>query len=294
MTTGVTPQRGVNENAYLTLAEYKNAPTSIDSNNLVVGGNQEAQDAELSRVILRATSYLNEYLNQDLTADQYTETQRVRVNGMGYVALHPYQSPVISLSNFQYGSAPNALVAIPDPSQCWFENQEIIIPLANMATSWSGQGPLAFGPNMGPNVTMFAKYTYVAGFVNTLCTGVATESEIVVTNAAGILPGESYRIFDGSKTETVTVSDSYTYGDLTVTLSAPLIYSHAAVCFSGMPNAIKQATILATTAFIKMRGDSSMTMNLTTQPTANIANQSRYSGEIAMALDMVSKYRRVR
>jgi hypothetical protein len=61
-----------------------------------------------------------------------------------------------------------------------------------------------------------------------------------------------------------------------------------------MPNAIKQATILTTTAFIKMRGDSSMTMNLTTQPTANIANQSRYSGEIAMALDMVNKYRRVR
>jgi hypothetical protein len=294
MTVGVTAQRGVNENAYLTLAEYKNAPTSIDSNNLVVGGNQEAQDAELNRVILRATSYLNEYLNQDLTADQYTETQRVRVNGMGYVALHPFQSPVISLSSFEYGSAPNGLVAIPDPSQCWFENQEIIIPLANMATSWSGQGPLAFGPNMGPNVTMFAKYTYVAGFVNTLCTGTAAASTIVVESAAGILPGEAYRIFDGAKTESVIVSDSYTYGSLTVPLAAPLIHSHAAVCFSGMPNAIKQATILATTAFIKMRGDSSMTMNLTTQPTANIANQSRYSGEIAMALDMVNKYRRVR
>ncbi len=64
MAVGVTAQRGVNENAYLTLAEYKNAPTSIDTNNLVVGGNQEAQDAELSRVILRATSYLNEYLKR--------------------------------------------------------------------------------------------------------------------------------------------------------------------------------------------------------------------------------------
>lgn len=294
MAVGVTSQRGVNENAYLTLAEYKNAPTSIDTNNLVVGGNQEAQDAELSRVILRATSYLNEYLNQDLTADQYTETQRVRVGGNGYVALHPFQSPVISLSSFYYGSAPNALVAIPDPSQCWFENQEIIIPLANMATSWSGQGPLAFGPNMGPNVTMFAKYTYVAGFVNTLCTGTAAASTVVVTNAAGILPGEPYRIYDGAKSETVTVSDSYTYGDLTVTLTAPLLYTHAAVAFSGMPNAIKQATILATTAFLKTRGDSSLTMNITTQPFANPGNNQRYSGEIALALDMVNKYRRVR
>jgi hypothetical protein len=147
---------------------------------------------------------------------------------------------------------------------------------------------------MGPNVTMFAKYTYIAGFVNTLCVGTAAASTLVVTNAAGILPGESYRIYDGSKTETVTVSSSYTYGNTTVTLSAPLVYTHADVCFSGMPNAIKQATILATTAFIKMRGDTSMTMNLTTQPTANIGNQTRYSGEIAMALDMVNKYRRVR
>jgi hypothetical protein len=61
-----------------------------------------------------------------------------------------------------------------------------------------------------------------------------------------------------------------------------------------MPNAIKQATILTTTAFLKTRGDSSMTMNLTTQPSPNPGNNQRYSGEIALALDMVSKYRRVR
>jgi hypothetical protein len=61
-----------------------------------------------------------------------------------------------------------------------------------------------------------------------------------------------------------------------------------------MPNAIKQACILITTAFLKVRGDNSMTMNLTTQPTVNIGNNARYSGDIALALDMVNKYRRIR
>jgi hypothetical protein len=92
----------------------------------------------------------------------------------------------------------------------------------------------------------------------------------------------------------VTVSSSYTYGSNTVTLTAPLLYSHTAVAFSNLPTAIKQATILVTTAFLKTRGDSSLTMNLTTQPTANIGNNQRYAGEIALALDMVSKYRRIR
>jgi hypothetical protein len=52
-----------------------------------------------------------------------------------------------------------------------------------------------------------------------------------------------------------------------------------------LPTAIKQACILVTTSFLKTRGDSSLTMNLTTQPTANIGNNQRYAGDIALALD---------
>ena len=45
MTTGTTYDTFI-ENAYITVPEYKNAPTSIDYDNLVVGGNANAQDAE--------------------------------------------------------------------------------------------------------------------------------------------------------------------------------------------------------------------------------------------------------
>jgi len=61
-----------------------------------------------------------------------------------------------------------------------------------------------------------------------------------------------------------------------------------------LPNAIKEACILITSAFIKMRGDSSTTMAYTTSPSGNIAGSVRYGNDIAVALDMVNKYRRVR
>jgi hypothetical protein len=295
MATGVTTDT-FSEQSYLTVQEYKNAPTSIDYDNLVVGGNATAQDAELKNVILRASSYMDEYLNQNVVANRATETQRVRLNNMGYIALHPNQSPIISLESFYYGGSPTNLVAVPDPSQCWFEEQQILIPLSQMATTYSSAGPLAFGPGIGGSQQIFTKYTYVAGFANTtVVSGTAGASTIVVADPIGIIPGEMLRISDGASSETVYVSSSYTYGSATLTLASPLLFTHAAgAAIGNMPNAIKQACILITTAFIKIRGDNSLTMNITTQPQGSIPGSARYGGEISMALSMVDKYRRIR
>ena len=295
MAVGITPDTS-NENPYLTVQEYKEAPTSIDYNNLVVGGNQAAQDAELANVILRASSYMNEYFNQNLVADEYTETQRVRINGQGFVPLHPNNAPIISLSAFSYGTDPNNLIALPDCSQVWFESQQIIIPLSNLGLNYSSAGPLGFGFGPGPRTQLFTEYTYVAGYANTtITTAVAAATSLTVADGTGFMAGQHYRIYDGAKSERVTIANTYTYGSTTIPLTSPLIHTHAAgVAIGNLPNALKEACILVTTAFIKIRGDSSMTMNLTTAPVTNIGNQNRYSGDIAMALDMVNKYRRIR
>jgi hypothetical protein len=295
MAVGITPDTS-RENPYLTVQEFKDAPTSIDYNNLVVGGNQAAQDAELANAILRASSYMNEYLNQNLVADQYTETQRVRVNGQGYVALHPNNAPILTLSAFSYGTDPNNLVALPDPSTAWFEAQQLIIPLSNLGLNYSSQGPLGFGFGYSPRQQLFTQYTYVAGFVNTtIATATAGATSLTVTDGTGFIAGQQYRIYDGAKSERITVASTYTNDSTTVPLTAPLTHTHnAGVAIGNMPNAIKEACILITTSFLKVRGDNSMTMNLTTQPTTNIANNQRYSREIDLALDMVNKYRRIR
>lgn len=294
MAVGVTPDT-FTERSYLTVAEFKNAPTSIDFDNLVVGGNANAQDAELSRVILRASSFMDEYLNQNLCASRITETQRTRMTPQGYIALHPYQSPIIALEAFEYGSSPQQMTTLTDPSTAWFETQQLIIPLSVLSNNWSSQGPLAFGGFVGYG-QIFTEYTYVAGFVNTtIVSGAAAASTLVVADPVGIVPGQFLRIYDGASTESVTVASTYTYGSTTVPLTAPLIYTHAdGAAIGNMPNAIKQACILITTAFLKTRGDNSVTMNITTQPSASISAGARYGGEIKLALDMVSKYRRIR
>ena len=296
MAVGITTQHPLHENPYVTVAEYKNAPTSIDYDNLVVGGNANAQDAELKNVILRASSFLDEYLNQNLNASTQVENQRIRFTPQGFISLHPNNSPVISLSSFQYGSDPTNLVTLPDCSVAWFEDQQIVIPVSQLSTTWTSQGPLSFGGAYSNSQQIFARYTYTSGYVNNpIASATATQSTLTVQDATGIVAGMKLRIYDGASSETVTVNSTYTYGSTTVPLASALTYTHAAgVPLGNLPNAIKEACILVTTAFIKMRGDSSLTMNVTTQAGANISGAERYGSEIATALQMIQLYRRVR
>lgn len=294
MTTGVTPLT-FSEKSYITTAEYKSAPTAQQTSNLVVGGNEAAQDAELAAVILRASSFMDEYLNQNLVATQMVEQQRIRMNSQGYISLHPNNNPVLALVSFQYGSDPNNLQTLTDPSTAWFENSQVIIPLSQLATTYTSQGPLAFG-GTSPFTQIFTKYTYIAGYVNTIAGAAsAGATSITVTDGTGIIAGQQYLITDGSKTERVTVANNYTFGSTTVPLASALIYTHlAGASFSNMPAAIKQACILLTTAFLKVRGDSAMMMSMTQRPVGQVVGSDLYGSNIKIALDMIDKYRRVR
>lgn len=294
MTVGITLDV-TDESAYLTIAEYKNAPTSIDFDNLVVGGSSNAQDAELANVIMRASSFMDQHFNQNLSASTYVETQRTRMTPEGYVALHPNNAPVIQLSDFQYGSTPLNLVTLTDCSQTWFENQQIIIPLSQLSPTTSSAGPLSFAGGSSRQ-QLYIKYTYVAGFVNTkIVTASATALTLTVKSGVGIIAGQTLHIYNGATSEDVIVASTYTNGSTTVPITTALVSTHATgVSIGNLPTTIKQACILITTAFIKMRGDTSMTMQVTTSSAANIDGAQRFGGDIASALEMIRLYCRVR
>lgn len=295
MAVGITHDT-FSESPYITIAEYKNAPTSIDFDNLVVGGNANAQNAELDNVIRRASSFMDEYFNANLNATQYTETQRTRFTTEGFLAIHPNNTPIISLSNLEYGTNPNNLITLSNCDNAWFEEQQMIVPLSDIAVSYSSQGPLAFGGYGAPRQQVYTKYTYIAGYVNNaIASATAAATSLTVQDATGIIAGQKLRIYDGASSENVIVASNYTYGSTTVPLTSALAYTHASgITLGNIPNAIKEACILITTAFLRVRGDSSMTMSVTTFPQANIDGANRYGGEIKLALDIVDKFRRVR
>lgn len=280
------------ESPYLTVAEYKNAPTALNVSNLVAGGNLASQDAELSTVIMRASSYMNEYFNQNLVAATNTETQRTRITPQGWISLHPNNSYLIALTDFQYGIDPLNLITLPDVSKVWFEQQQIIIPLYQ---NWmSSAGPLSLGFPPSNRSQIFCKYTYVSGFVNTLCTGTQGATTVTVADGTGVQVGANMTIYDGHLTEQVTVDSSYVFGSTTIPITQPLQYNHNNVAFGNLPDAVKQACILLTSAFIKRRGDAAMVMQSSPRPGIRATASDMYADDIRLALDMVDKFRRIR
>jgi hypothetical protein len=283
---------------YLTADEYRNAPTSIDIDNLVFNSSDpDVQQSELVNVIARASSWVDTYCNQVLGATLETESQRTRISPDGYIKFHPRYNPVVALTALQYGYPSTNLVTATNVANAWIEDQQVLYPYANLSTSMTSQGPLQFGFPTTSGQQCFVKYTYVNGYANTLiASATAAATSLTVTNGTGIVAGLHLKIYDGMYSENVVVASTYTFASTTVPLTTALVYSHTAgVSISALPPAIKEATILATTAMLKIRGDASMTMGIGTMPVTDSTGVGQnISSDMTMAMELLKPYRRIR
>jgi hypothetical protein len=111
----------------------------------------------------------------------------------------------------------------------------------------------------------------------------------------GLTAGTVVNIYDGASTEQVVVSPTYTYGSSTVNITTALQFTHASgVSVGNMPQAIKQAAILVTTDFLKVRGDNSLTMAVTTRASSGPSVQSIIGSDLELAKQLLSPFRRMR
>lgn len=299
MANAINPTTHGFSTPYLTNAEYTNAPTAIDIDNLVFNSSDpDVQASELTNVISRASSWVDTYCNQVLGATLETESQRARISSDGYIKFHPRYNPVIALTALQYGNPSTELITVQDCSVAWIEDQQVLFPYAYMSSLFTSQGPLQFGAPYASGTQVYIKYTYVNGYTNTtIATAVAAATSLTVASGVGITAGQELKIYDGMYSENVTVADTYTFGSTTVPLTNALIYSHSAgVSISALPPAIKEATILATTAMLKVRGDASMTMAIGTQPNSFGASDvsTNIGNDMGMAMELLKPYRRIR
>jgi hypothetical protein len=294
----VSPITQFQSGSYLTLQEYKNAPTAIDYSNLVAGGTSQQQDAELAAVIQRASSWIDIYVNQPLIAQNFTEQSRTRITQEGYLVISPDYNNVVALNSLSYGVVPTNLVTVPPASlaNCWFEKSQVIYPLSQLGLTYSSQGPLSFGFPPSTRSRIYASYNYTAGYCNGLIsTATAGQTSFTMIDPIGLTPGTVVNIYDGASTEQVVVSPTYTYGSSTVMITSPLQFAHAAgVSVGNMPQAIKQAAILVTTDFLKVRGDNSLTMAVTTRASSGPSVQSIIGSDIELAKQLLAPFRRMR
>lgn len=254
----VAPQAaGLPTTPYLTVAEFKAAPTDVDTTSLVQGGSQQQQDDALAVVISQASAAMDKFVHYTLGATVDTETRaRVRVTRDGYVRVPVKGIPVQEVDSFQVGLVPSQMQTILAGTDMWIDDNVIHVPVM-AATSLPPRVAL-----FGPGDRVFCQWTYVNGYANTLLAAVAAAAatSLSLRSPLGIYAGTSLTIYDSGLSEVVQVASGYVSntgpGPVTVPLVSPTLNQHLTVgiSVSALPPTVKKAAILWTTALIKTRG----------------------------------------
>lgn len=247
---------------YLTVQEFRNAPTAIDCNSLVPGGTVAQNDAELTNIIRRASSWVNQLCKMPtLEASSNTETKEVCLNNAGVLRIHPNMVPIISLADsIKYKVTPNSpWVPLSIAATMVFDRYFMITNLIESITFPNTSYRTPYAKWNMKNSPIIIQYTYVNGYPNTVLTEdcLYNTNTIKVKSVTGMV-NQTLTIYDGDRSEDVVISS--VVGDV-VTLKSPMIFGHTAgIAVSALPDSVKQATILLAAYLINERGSLSISM----------------------------------
>ena len=254
-----------NFQSYITVAEYLNAPTSIDTFNLLPQGSALSQEGALQEVIARASSWIDSFCTGNaygtLCATVNVENARVWGSYRNSLIVHPLYFPILEVQSFSYSTLQSGISS---------GNAASIMPSGNITVypqqfEVSIQGAIGIGLNAPFGVARGYEYVcqwqYINGWPNTTLSAsvAAGATSITVESGLGIYPGAPYTLFDLPYDENVITSTSYTPDSNTIEFSSPLQYTHAAgAVITNLPKSVKQACILLTGALIKQRGSGAL------------------------------------
>lgn len=281
--------------SYITPDEYKQAPTGVDVATLVPGGTQAAEDAALAAVIARASSWADSICDQILAATVDTENGRVRANRDGDIVVHPANWPVLEVRDFQYGPTPLSMAALADFSNVFVERQLFTVSLPLLGSLVSSAGPLQLGAIL-PERELFARWTYVNGWPNTVLAAPTTPNanQIVVGDATGVHVNQTrLTIYDPAGYERGLLVTDVAGTVLTVDRGLSVAHS-AGASVSALPPAVKEAVILLTSALIKTRGAGAITLSDLTHPGHVQAVEGIAEEDVADAVVLLDRFRRIR
>jgi hypothetical protein len=276
--------------SYVTVQEFKDSPTAVELDNLVIDGSPQSQDEALAVVIERASSWADALTYQTLAATVDTAYGRARVRSDGTVRFPLPFKPVIAVLGISVGGRPSAMSPMGSLVDVVINQHGTIeFPAFGVASNGYGYGPGGFGVASQPLVQV----TYVNGYPNTLtaATAAAGATALPVASVLGVYPGTVLTVYDGPSTETVTVLGTTT-GSLA--LSAPLRHDHdAGVSVSALPPKVKQAVILLAASLIQTAGTDAIVLQQMAEPGGLVSEKGASAENIALAMDMLDEFKRV-
>lgn len=260
------PPSGVLSQPYVTAGMFRGYPTWLDLDNLIPGGATALQDDELDDVLLQASDWAVGVCEEMLLHAHWVqgELQRTRTSGGGRLYIKPRDIPVRAVTSLSYGWDPSALSALtlPCPSM-WIEDGREVSFAPYGGLSFTGPA-IQFGPDPRPGMLTYVDWSYVAGYPSTYLAAAVAKSatSVEVADPAGILPGDTLRIYDLGVSEALTVASTYTPAMPTVPPTAtaiPLAAGTANAHAQGtgvteMPRKMLQA-IIAYAVALMMRED---------------------------------------
>lgn len=275
---------------YITVAEFKRAPTGVDIVGLS-GTTTAERDAELTNVIARASGLVNTICRQNLAATTDVEQGRVRMNRDGEIFVQTHCWPVIEVNSLYLGATPSQMVSV-DLTELFIQEGSFTVTQPSLALT-TNQGPLQFAA-ISPTSRAFAKWTYVNGWPCTTATAnaIAGATSITVADITGIHTGSKLTIYSDSTNETVTVTGEPSGHTVAITATVNAVTSGDTV--TSLPPSIKQATISITSALIKLRGNQALVMRTISGEPTSQKEDSAGAADIRNAMFMLEPFRAVR
>lgn len=258
----VPPSSGVLVQPYMTPAMFRAFPTWMDTDNLIPGAQQNAQDDALADALLVASDWAVG-ATEDMPLHGHLvsgENLRAPLKAGGRVHVRPRDVPIRAVTALSWGGDPSSMnpVALPDASM-WFEN--------GRKMSWRPGGGIAqfrgpsleFGGRTGAPGQVYVSWSYVAGFPSATIAAVASGAmSVTVSDPASILPNDVLRVYDPGITEALTVASTYVPSVPTIPptptaipLAASTVNAHAAgTGITGFPRKALQAVVAFTVAVL--------------------------------------------
>lgn len=308
-TTQVAPKvaNGLRSVSYITLAEYKFAPTAVSVQRLVNGSSNPSSDADasLAQVIARASTWVDWICFKApigcLAARNTVESDRVKLKPDGALELICNLKPVNEVTGLAMGMDPSVLANATQTiaQSLWIDERIIRVP--NTWQTFPTPQP-ATGYMTDGTGHIYVVWSYVSGYPNFALSATANKGATSLTlqpavptdtTLYGIYAGTPLTIVDGANTETVVASGPP--NGLTVNLEGGTLSAHTLpgspnwIRVHAMPNSIAQATIFLTNVLIKAQGFGAQVMPATPggQPNKQAMGMAGAMGDYQKACELL-------